>query len=289
MAQFTFEAIGTKWRIEARQDLSKEEEALIFSAIKDRIDSFDKAYSRFRADSLVTKMSKKAGNYPLPADAHKMISLYRDIYDLTGGLVTPLVGDLISDAGYDAEYSLKQKQELKAPLKWEEAIEFKSPDLLIKKPVLLDFGAAGKGYLIDLVAQVLEAHGVHEYSIDAGGDIIHRGKEPIRVGLEDPEDLSKVVGVYILGNRSIAGSAGNRRKWGDFTHIIDPKTLRSPTGIMAVWVVADTTILADALSTCLFFVDARSLAGKYRFEYALVRSDRSIEKSADFSGEIFLC
>ena len=110
----------------------------------------------------------------------------------------------------------------------------------------------------------------------------------IRIGLEDPEDTKKVIGVGILGNGSICGSAGNRRKWGDFTHIINPRTLTSPTEIIAVWVMADTALLADAIATCLFFVPARVLVDAYKFEYVIVYSDRSFEKSANFQGEIFV-
>ena len=152
---------------------------------------------------------------------------------------------------------------------------------------MLDFGAGGKGYLIDLVGQVLEENTIHEYCIDAGGDILQKSKTPIRVGLENPENVNQVVGVCTLANASICGSAGNRRAWGDFTHIINPKTLSSYGDIIAVWVVADTALVADALATCLFFVPASTLASAYEFEYVLIRKDHSIEKSANFKGQLF--
>jgi thiamine biosynthesis lipoprotein len=211
----------------------------------------------------------------------------------TGGLVTPLIGNLISDAGYDAKYSLKQRKELEAPPTWDEALEYKHSDkghppiLIVKRSVLLDFGAAGKGYLIDIVGEVLESNGISRYCINAGGDILYKNKTPLRVGLEDPENMDKVVGVCNLEGGSICGSAGNRRKWGKFTHIINPKTLESPTDIIAVWVTAKTALVADALATCLFFVPASALVGAYDFEYVLIRKDRSFEKSDHFPGELF--
>ncbi len=287
MTQFNFEAIGTTWKIDAYRDVPEAEKANLLSSIMARIDDFDKAYSRFRADSLVTKMSKETGAFLLPRDAGPMLSLYHDLYICTGGLVTPLIGNLISDAGYDAKYSLITKKGLSSPPAWDETLEYKDLVLTVKKPVLLDFGAAGKGYLVDLVAQVLEANGVSEYCVDAGGDILHKGEKPIRVGLEDPEDKNKVVGICLLENASICGSAGNRRTWGDFTHIINPKTLNSPKEILAVWVKAKTALLADALATCLFFVSPSTLMDAYGFEYVLVRSDRSVEKSTGFPGEVF--
>ena len=69
--------------------------------------------------------------------------------------------------------------------------------------------------------------------------------------------------------------------------------MTSPKDIIAVWVVAKSAMLADAIATCLFFVDAKKLIevdefGKtYSFEYLLIRSDRSFEKSPGFKGEVF--
>lgn len=288
MIQYNFEGIGTKWQIEIYQDLSAEEKNKILSEIRERIEIFDQNYSRFRDDSLVMQMSKKAGIFALPDDARPMLELYYDLYKITNGFFTPLVGDILSDAGYDDKYSLKQKKELKAAPSWEEVIEYEHPDIKIKKPAILDFGAGGKGYLIDLVAGVLEANNISQYCIDAGGDILYKGATPIRVGLENPANTKQVIGIYNLANGSICGSAGHRRAWENFTHIINPKTCSSPTDITAVWVVAETAFLADALTTCLFFVPAKKLTNVYKFEYILVRKDHSIEKSANFKGEMFI-
>ncbi len=313
MARFDFQAIGTTWRIDIFEELDVAGEAELLSRIKARIDAFDLAYSRFRPDSLVTKMSKEAGTYELPLDADAMISLYHDLYIKTNGLVTPMIGDLISDAGYDARYSLRKKGELKTPPAWDEAIEYRPsksgrhnsgparpPIMVVRQPVLLDFGAAGKGYLIDLVGGVLEANGIFHYGINAGGDILYKNKKPdtdqkadvnktsIRVGLEDPDNAEKVIGVCVLEGGSICGSAGNRRKWGTFTHIINPKTLISPSDIIAVWVTSATALIADGLATCLFFVPASALTDAYDFEYVILRKDRSVEKSAHFPGELFI-
>ena len=287
MTQFNFDAIGTKWQIDLYKDLDKEKEVDILSQIQSRIEIFDKTYSRFRSDSLVNKMSKKSGSFILPPDAELMLSIYHDLYLRTGGLFTPLVGDMLSDAGYDSNYSLVQKKELKASPLWEDVLDYKHPNILIKKPAMLDFGAAGKGYLVDLVSKVLESNNIYDYCIDAGGDMFYKGDNSIRVGLENPIDTSQVIGVCNLQNASICGSAGNRRAWGKFTHIMNPKTHDSVRDVVAVWVVAKTALVADALATCLFFVGAEDLSDFYDFEYVLIRSDSSVEKSKGFQGEIF--
>ena len=288
MTQFDFEGIGTKWHIDLYEKLPEEKEKLILSDVKKRIDIFDRTYSRFRDDSLVMKMSKESGDFTLPEDGKKIMTLYYDLYKITNGFFTPLVGNLLSQAGYDAKYSLKQEKELDEVPKWEEVILYEHPNIHIKIPAILDFGAGGKGYLVDLIAQVLEENKIFEYCINAGGDILHKGNTPIRVGLESPTNTDQVIGVYTLQNGSICGSAGNRRAWGNFTHIMNPKTLNSPKNILALWVVADNALLADSLATCLFFVPAGVLKSVYNFEYFILNSNQSIEKSEGFSAEIFI-
>lgn len=284
-SHFEFEAIGTHWQIDIYEALSLEEESALLLRVHERIEQFSADYSRFRPDSLVSRISREAGKYELPDDAEPMLSLYRELYDATGGMFTPFMGQVLSDAGYDAQYSLQQKKELSAPPAWDEAVEYNHPMLTVKKPFLFDFGAAGKGYLIDIVAALIESTGVKAFCIDAGGDILHRNATPLRIGLEHPDDATKAIGVAELQNRSLCGSAGNRRKWQNFHHIINPKQLVSPTAILAVWVMADTTMLADAIATCLFFVD-RAALGAYNFEYLLMRDDYSIEGSKGFEGAI---
>ncbi len=289
MAQFNFDAIGTGWQIDIYIELSKSDEDLLFSNIKERIDIFDKHYSRFRSDSLVTLMSQKEGEYDMPEDSKDLFEIYYDIYLKTNGLVTPLIGNLISDAGYDAQYTLQRKRELVMPPTWEDTVEFKLPKLKIKKPVLLDFGAAGKGYLVDIISKLLEEKGYTSYCIDAGGDIYYNGGNFIRIGLESPNNLEEVIGVCELySSSSICGSAGNRRAWQNFTHIINPRTLSSPTNIIATWVMSKKTIVSDMMATCLFFVEPEKLKGDYDFEYLILYRDGAFRKSDNFKGEVFV-
>jgi len=277
----SFEAIGTSWQIDFYDDLSLESFEELQTIIKERIDVFDRTYSRFRSDSLVTRMAQHSGKYEMPEDASLLFSLYRQCYEITNGVVTPLIGQVLVDAGYDASYALRQHRALTVPPAWDDVMEYHYPILTIKTPVLLDVGAAGKGYLVDIVATLLEENGVAHFCVDAGGDMIHRGTTPIRVGLEHSTDSTKVIGIIELCNKSLCGSSGNRRRWENFHHIINPKTLASAEDILAVWVLADTTMLADMLATALFFMPASTFK-EYSFEYLIVRPDHSIEKSDGF-------
>lgn len=285
---FKFEGIGTHWDIDIAEELSGERELDLQSKIKERIEVFDKDYSRFRKDSLVTEMSKKAGKYEMPSDFEKMISLYKTAYDLTHGLVTPLIGNVLVQAGYDANYSLK-KGKLIRPKTWEDILKWQNPNLILDEPVVLDFGACGKGYLVDIVGEIIEEEGIKLYVVDASGDMRHRdtsGNE-LRVGLEHPDDKQSVIGVVKIKNQSLCGSAGNRRKWEDMHHIINPKTLSSPSHIFSAWAVAESTILADMLTTCLFFTPAEILKKHFNFEHLIFKDDYTIEKSDGFNVELF--
>ncbi len=278
-----FEAIGTRWQI----DIPELSGASLEQEIRNRIEQYDKVFSRFRTDSLVWSMHKRPGIYSLPVEAKSLFDFYKDLYDLTQGLFTPLIGNTLSDAGYDKEYSLKTKQMVSPPF-WDVALSYNFPSLTTYTQVLLDVGAAGKGHLIDLIGILLENKGITSYCIDAGGDIKNKGNSLLRIGLEHPDHIKQVVGVVSLSNGSICGSSGNRRKWGNYHHIMNPKTLKSVRSVSATWVIADSTIVADGLSTCLFFVKPEVLLSKYNFDYMILYPDNSIDVSKNFSNELFI-
>jgi thiamine biosynthesis lipoprotein len=283
-----FEAIGTHWHIIIWSPNTKAAMAALDRRVRQRIEFFDRQYSRFRDDSLVSQMAQKAGTYILPDDAKPLLDLYYSLYGLTKGSITPLIGQLLSDAGYDRSYSFVPGRLNDTPA-WDTALDYAFPTLHIKRPVLLDFGAAGKGYLVDIIADVLRTAGVQSFCINAGGDIFQQ-QPPVaarRIGLEHPDSLKQVVGVATIINQSICGSAGNRRSWGDYTHIMNPSSKRSPHHLRSVWVVADSALLADGLATALFFTDAGKLTDHYAFEYAYIREDYSLEHSAQFPAEFF--
>lgn len=233
-------------------------------------------------------MSQTSGIYQLPSDAQPLMDLYQDLYKKTGGLMTPLIGNTLSDAGYDASYSLTPKKTLSKPVVWEKALLYNFPTLEIKVPVLLDFGAAGKGYLIDIIGTLLNSLGLSEFTIDAGGDILHHSENnSLRIGLEHPQNEKQVIGVATIKNGSLCGSAGNRRVWKNYHHILSPKTLAPVKNILAVWTYSKNALFADGLATCLFLVEPQSLTPYYDFEYLIVFSDLTINKSESFPAQIF--
>lgn len=49
---------------------------------------------------------------------------------------------------------------------------------------MIDVGAAGKGYLVDIVSEILRQAGHTRFVVDAGGDLRHAGEHGLHVGLE---------------------------------------------------------------------------------------------------------
>ena len=280
-----FEAIGTPWGIETPEPL----ESVVVASIADRIEAYDLAWSRFRDDSLVTRIARTPGSWRLPVEAVALLDVYRALYEATDARVSPLVGHALEQLGYDAAYSLRDSGIHAPAIPWADAIAWDGATLTTYSPVLLDVGAAGKGHLVDLVAGVLRDHGVHEYVVDASGDLVHAGPHPTRVALEHPLDASKAIGVVELANGALCASASNRRAWGaGLHHVIDALTGLPTSNVIATWVMAPSALIADGLATGLFFADAARFDALGPFQWARMLSTGRVEHSDDFEGELFL-
>jgi FAD:protein FMN transferase len=283
-AELAFEAIGAPWRITTPSPIAIE----VAEAIETRIDEFDAVYSRFRADSLVTAIAGESGTWQFPADAAPLFALYRTLYNATEGAMSPLVGARLEDLGYDRDYTLAPRNEVVEVPVWDDIMHWDGTRLTTNAPVLVDVGAAGKGYLVDLVAVVLRDAGIDEYLIDASGDLVHRGDEPVRVGLEHPFDPTQAIGICELSNAALCASAPGRRSWGPGLHHILDATTGLPTDtVAATWALAPSGLQADGLATALFFAAAPALSASFNFEYVRMFPDSRIEYSRSFPGELF--
>ena len=284
MADLVFDAIGTRWEITTPAPLGLD----VRTAVAARIEAFDRTYSRFRSDSLVSTIARAAGSWLLPPDAPPLLDLYRRLYLVTDGAVTPLVGHALTDLGYDASYSLRPSGRASVVPAWDDVLEWDGARLTTSVPVLLDLGAAGKGYLVDLVAEVLARAGVADHVIDAGGDLRHHGDAPIRVALEHPRDPRLAVGVVALRDAALCASAPNRRAWAPGVHhLLDGRTGLPTHDILAAWALAPTAMVADGVATALYFAAPEPLAAEFGVSYVRLRHDGRAEWSADLPGEIF--
>jgi thiamine biosynthesis lipoprotein len=58
--------------------------------------------------------------------------------------------------------------------------------------------------------------------------------------------------------------------------------------IVATWVIAEQTMIADGLATALFFVPPEQLREAFQFEYARMHYNGSLEYSPRFKEGIFV-
>ncbi|MER5806152.1 FAD:protein FMN transferase [Streptomyces mirabilis] len=290
---FAFDAIGTRWRIDTGEPLS----VAVRDRVLARIERFDRTYSRFRPDSLVSTIAAapEGGRFEFPEDSLALFELYDLLFAVTSGAVDPLVGRDLELLGYDAAYSLtpapeavREREIGPSRPSWATDVVREGSELVTRRPLVIDIGAAGKGYLVDIVSGILREAGLTQFVVDAGGDLRHTGEHDFRVGLEHPWDPQRVIGVAELRNGSLCASAVNRRVWGDgLHHVLDARTGVPTREVIATWVAADDTATADAVATALFFTDSRRLEQTFRFAYVSMRVDGRAEISRNFDGELF--
>jgi thiamine biosynthesis lipoprotein len=288
--QFAFEAIGTGWSIETRESIAEP----LRRAILARAEAFDVVWSRFREDSLVSEIAEapRGGRFVFPGEASRLFDFYDRLHAATEGAVDPLVGRDLEMLGYDRDYSLKALPEAaRASYRrpsWATDVSRDGSVLMTHGPLVIDVGAAGKGMLVDLIGDMLCRAGFLEYVVDASGDIRHAGTAVLPVGLEDPRQPGRVIGIAHLHGRALCASATNRRRWGDgLHHILDARDGMPVRDVVATWVVADEAMVADGLATTLFFADPRPLVDSGTFEFVRMFQDGRADWSPGFEGEIF--
>lgn len=282
MSVWGFDAIGTRWEIETEIALDDDARAGVTGVI----DDFDRTWSRFRADSLVSALATRGGEVPGSTDAVAMLDAYRELSDATDGAVNPLVGESLSALGYDPMVSLVAGAPQPAPVDWNRLLTWSDARLSAATPTQIDVGALGKGRLVDLVlAEIAGIQG--SVTVDAGGDIAVRGDE-VRVGLEHPFDPTKAIGVAIIRDQALCASAVNRRAWGDgLHHVLDARTGIPVRTWAATWAIAPDAMRADAVATALFFDGGPELAARWGVEWVRMTTAGRAERSPNCPARLF--
>jgi len=279
------------WEIESATAL----EAGVRDAVAARIEAYDRTWSRFRADSLVARIAREPGSWRLPAEAGALLELYRVLYDATGGRMSPLVGASLDRLGYGAGLELRPSGPALPAVPWSDAVAWDGATLSAPRPVTIDVGAAGKGQLVDLVGDVLRAHGIAEFVVDASGDMLRSAApdaRPMRVALEHPADPALAIGIAEIGAGAICASATNRRAWSDtcgarLHHVLDALTGLPVDEVVATWAIAADAMTADGVATALFLADPGAIPRGLGAAWARISASGRIEVSDGFPGEVF--
>jgi thiamine biosynthesis lipoprotein ApbE len=212
--------------------------------VESELDAIDRACSRFRPDSELSRVNARAGR---PVQASPLLIEALEVAlraaELTGGDVDPTVGRALELAGYDRDWRL-----LRAPLDEPEppaisarvkagwrtvALDRPTSSIRIPRGVRLDLGATAKAWAADRAAAAAAAASGCGVLVSLGGDIATSGPAPpsgwwIRVTDDHRSDSSAPGQTISISSGGLATSSTAVRRWshGGHTmhHIIDPGT-----------------------------------------------------------------
>jgi thiamine biosynthesis lipoprotein len=144
---------------------------------------------------------------------------------------------------------------------------------LRRRGMRLGLGGIAKAYIAERAADFAVANGVSDVMIDAGGDIVARGRNgerPWTIGIRDPRSNGTLLAKIELRDQAVVTSGdyehfvdqGGRR----YHHLLDPRTGYPASASRSATVVAPRGALADALATGLFVLGDRGLNAVANFD-----------------------
>ncbi|WP_330182843.1 FAD:protein FMN transferase [Nocardia sp. NBC_01503] len=238
-----------------------------FGLVRAYLDAVDKACSRFRGDSEVSRISDHRG---CPVRISSLFAEYLraalEVAETTGGDVDPTVGAVLVGLGYDRDYTLiggTATAENAAPMRvtvtqradWS-SIALADRTVTVPDGVLLDLGATAKAFAADQSARLVARELGCGVLVGLGGDIATAGPAPAdgwQIEVQDGPGEPRCQ-IRLPGGAAVATSSTLRRQWfrgGRLVHhIVDPRT-----GVAAepVWrtvsVAAGSCLAANAAST----------------------------------------
>ena len=134
----------------------------------------------------------------------------------------------------------------------------------------LDLGGCGKGYIADLLVELLP-HDLTGYWLSLGGDVVIGGCDenhtPWQLGIQaaySPEHDLTTIELPVDRQYAIATSGTTHRRGTKngkpWHHLIDPHTLQpATTNLLVVTVAAPNAIMADVFASCACLVDEASI------------------------------
>ena len=254
------EVFGTFYNIiyQSDEDLKSE----IDSALKE----VDESLSPFNEHSIITKVNN---NQPT-----KVNEMFTEVFRIsekvskeTDGAFDITVAPLVNLWGFGFKQGENpEKHVIDSLLQFVGYDKVTLKDGLVVKQdprVMLDCSAVAKGYGSDVVASVLRRHGVTNFMVEIGGEIVTSGisekRLPWRIGVnrpnEDPLQTSQEIEVVLNVTDKAMATSGNYRNFyykdgKRYAHTIDPKS-GSPVehSLLSATVLASDCATADAYAT----------------------------------------
>lgn len=237
LASRQFRALGTTAFVATTRPQSIATAELL---LREELEEFDRACSRFRPDSEITRVHSERGRTvavsPLLGES---VRLALEAAERTHGAVDPTVGAAVIGLGYDRDFAqLSEKDSSTAfraqPAQGWRCIELDASNRLLRVPadVVLDLGATAKAYAADRAASRIAEVTGGGVLVNLGGDISVHGAPPegwaIGLALDCATSPSDVTVVVSIRQGGLASSGTTVRSWRHGArrvhHIIDPRT-----------------------------------------------------------------
>ena len=251
---------GTTYSITYQADSS------LHTSIKKELQKVDEALSPFNKQSVITAVNENR-NMTVNKMFADVFLMAEKISEDTDGAFDITVAPLVNAWGFGFKSGKHPSHHDIDSLKT--IIGYKKVslnDLRVTKTdprVMLDCSSIAKGYGSDAVAAMLERHGVNNYMVEIGGEIVTKGisqkRMPWKIGVTKPIDdslsLSQEIQCIINVTDKSMATSGNYRNFyyhggKKYAHTIDPKTgYPVQHSILSATVIANNCATADAYAT----------------------------------------
>lgn len=265
----TFRAMGTEHELElAAPDMDVARRAAA-AAIAD-VRRIEAKYSRYRDDSVTSRINAAAGGAPVAVDTETAALLrYADqCHALSGGLFDITSGVLrrVWDFKRDPPV-LPAAAEIEAAVAqvgWA-GVEWTAKSVRLPHAGMeIDFGGIGKEYAADRVATILLERGLRHGIVNLGGDVRAIGPRadgsPWRVGIRHPRREQAAVAGFDLAAGALATSGDYERYFEvagrRYCHILNPRTGAPVTYWQSISVVSPLCVVAGSCATIAMLLEA---------------------------------
>ncbi len=242
----------------------------VYQAVFARLREIEDSMSANKADTDVDRINQNAGIAPVKVHDDVIQVLQMALYyaELTGGAFDPTVGPLVTLWGIGFDHPrVPAEEELREALplvNWRDVFvdAGEKTVYLSRSGMKIDLGAIAKGYAADEVSRIIREADIDKAIIDLGGNVIVIGSKkknvPWRVGIQHVSGIrGKYLGIMNVVNKTLVTSGVYERYFEQdgihYHHILSTENgYPIDNDLLAVTVVADRSIDADALSTSLF-------------------------------------
>lgn len=249
-------------------------------------------YSRYRSDSLLSRINAAAGGDAVAIDGEteRLLEYADACYRQSDGLFDATSGVLRRAWHFDVP-RVPSDEEL-APLRrlvgWDRVERAPGSVRLAQHGMELDFGGFGKEYAVDCAARVLREAGITSAVVNLAGDVAVLGEQPggapWRVGIRHPRRADAVAATLPISSGALATS-GDYERFIEMDgirhcHILDPRTGRSARGFQSVSVLAPSCLIAGSATTIAMLKGREAGVAWLRttgLRYVAVCEDGSIE------------